>query len=42
MTDVIYVIYHIYDINDVYEALTYTIGMYVNMGVLRNIRTSGM
>ena len=37
--NVIYVIYDIYDMNG---ALTYIICMYVNMGVKRSIRTSGM
>ena len=39
---VIYVKYGIYDIFDMYGALTYTICMYVNMGVKRSVRTSGM
>ena len=37
--NVIYVIYEIYDMNG---ALTYSICMYVNMGVKRSVRTSGM
>ena len=40
--DVIFVIYVIYDIYDMYGALTYIIFMYVNMGVKRSVRTSGM
>ena len=35
-------IYVIYDIYDMHSALTYTICMYVNMGVKRSVRTSGM
>ena len=31
-----------YDIYDMYGALTYTICMYVNIGVKRSVRTSGM
>ena len=45
MPDVVYVIYVIYDIYDIYDingALTYIICMYVNMGVKRSVRTSGM
>ena len=42
MPDVMYVIYVKYDIFDMYGALTYTICMYVNMGVKRRVRTSGM
>ena len=36
------VIYVIYDIYNMYGALTYTKCMYVNMGVKRSVRTSGM
>ena len=32
----------IYEIYDMYGALTYTICMYVNMGVKRRVRTSVM
>ena len=39
MPDLMYVIY---DIFDMYGALTYAICMYVNMGVKRSVRTSGM
>ena len=39
MPDVEYVIYVIYDMNG---ALTYIICMYVNMGVKRSVKTSGM
>ena len=45
MPDVMYVIYVkyvIYDIFDMYGGLTYTICMYVKMGVKRSVRTSGM
>ena len=37
-----YVKYVKYVIFDMYGALTYTICMYVNMGVKRSVRTSGM
>ena len=37
----IYVINVIYEEYDMFGALTYTICMYVNMGFIRNIRTSG-
>ena len=40
--DVRNVIYVIYDKYDMYGALTYTICMYVNMGLKRSVRTSGM
>ena len=40
--DVRIVINVIYDMFDMYGALTYTICMYVNMGVKRSIGTSGM
>ena len=40
--DVRTVIYVIYDIYEMYGALTYTICMYVNMGVKRSVRTSGI
>ena len=40
--DVMFVIYVIYDIYDMYGALTQTICMYVNMGVKRSSRISGM
>ena len=39
MPDVIYVMNYIYDMSG---ALSYTKCMYVNMGVKRSIRTSGM
>ena len=44
MTEVIYayVIKDVYVINDMYVALTYTICMYVNIGVKGSVRTSGM
>ena len=35
--DVVFVINEIYDIYDMYGALTYTICMYVHMGVKRNV-----
>ena len=38
----IYVIYDIYGIYDMYGDLTYTICMYVNRGVKRSVRNSGM
>ena len=41
MPNVIYVIYDMYPIYDMYGYLTYTICMYVNMGVKRSVRTSG-
>ena len=41
-SNVIYVKYVKYDIYDMYGALTYTICMYVNMGVKRSVRTSGL
>ena len=40
--DVRNLIYVIYDIYDMYGALIYTICMYVNMGVKRSFRISGM
>ena len=45
MPDVIYVryvMYNICDIYDMYGSLTYTICIYVNIGVKRRVRTSGM
>ena len=45
MPYVMYVVYAIYVINDTYDILchtTYDICMYVNMGVNRSVRTSGM
>ena len=42
MPDVIYVIYDIYNIYDMYGALTKATCMYVNIGVKRSVRTSGM
>ena len=39
---VIYTFYDIYDISDMYGALSYTKCMYVDIGVKRSIRTSGM
>ena len=42
MPDVIDVRNVIYDIYEVYGNLTYIICMYVNMGVKRSVRTSGM
>ena len=42
MPDVIFVINDIYYIYDMYVALTYTICMYVNIGVKRSARTSGV
>ena len=45
MPDARYVIYDISDIFDMYDmygAMTNTICMYVNIGVKRSVRTSGM
>ena len=42
MTDVIYVLYVINDIYDMHGAQTYTICIYVNMGVKRSVRISGI
>ena len=45
MPDVIYVLYVIYDIYNtyyMYGAMTNTTCMYVNIGVKRSVRTSGM
>ena len=42
MPDVIDVRNVLYVIYDMYGALTYTICMYVNMGVKRSVMTSGM
>ena len=42
MPDVIDVTNVLYDIYDMYGALTYTICMYVNMVVKISVRTSGM
>ena len=42
VTYVTYVIYDKYDIFDMYGAMTNTICMYVNIGVKRSVRTSGM
>ena len=39
---VIYNLYDIYDIYDMYGALSYTRCMYVDIGVKRSVRTSGM
>ena len=40
--DVSNVLYVIYDIFDMYGAPTYTIFIYVNMGVKRSVGTPGM
>ena len=40
--DVRNVKYVIFDMYDMYGTLTYTICMYVNMGVKRSVGTSGM